>query len=383
MKRFKLKTLPLPNNNKVKNLLKKRVDYLNSGDDTLIKTNSYIEKLKNKLYKDEIIVEIKKIEDKTKYKIITIGSINEEELPIFKAGNKIALTIGIDNKYYCKSYTIINSSNRCYYGEYKIIVKDLDNKVDKYLFNDSSIGDRIVISSPFGEFYYNKLRDKKDIIAIICGDGIYPIYAMIQSLIDNVDDFNLKVFYTEKYFEDIMFYDELCKIRDRFNNIDIEFVLSKEDRVGCRKGYVTKDMISDLTKDKNYSLFLSGTEGMLKYLNKELESLKLPKKLIRYEEFLPVCNIKKIQEYKLILFINNEKYELSCYNNKTIMQAIYDSGIYIPSKCNVGSCGFCKSELLSGEVKIVNDKRTGVDVKYNYIHPCCTYPLSDIKIIVK
>ena len=49
----------------------------------------------------------------------------------------------------------------------------------------------------------------------------------------------------------------------------------------------------------------------------------------------------------------------------------------------MGSCGFCKSELLSGEVKIVNDKRDSIDKKYNYIHPCCTYPLSDIKIIVR
>ena len=63
----------------------------------------------------------------------------------------------------------------------------------------------------------------------------------------------------------------------------------------------------------------------------------------------------------------NEKYELPCYNNKTIIDSIYESGIYIPSKCSVGSCGFCKSELLSGEVKIVNDKRTIMDIKYNYI----------------
>ena len=122
---------------------------------------------------------------------------------------------------------------------------------------------------------------------------------------------------------------------------------------------------------------------MLKYLNKELESLKLPKKLIRYEDYLPVCNIKKVNTYKLTLLINNEKYEVPCYNNKTIIQSIYESGIYIPSKCNVGSCGFCKSELLSGEVKIVNDKRDILDIKYNYIHPCSTYPLSDIKIIVR
>ena len=83
------------------------------------------------------------------------------------------------------------------------------------------------------------------------------------------------------------------------------------------------------------------------------------------------------------MYINDEKYEIPCYNNKTIMQAIEESGIYIPSKCRVGSCGFCRSELVVGEVRVVNDKRNGVDKKYNYIHPCSTYPLSDIEIVVR
>ena len=381
MIKFKLNTLL--NDNTIKGISKKREEYLNSGEDTLINTNSYVERLRDKLYKEEIIVEIKSIEDYKTYKVITLSSLNEEELPIFKAGNKISLTIEVDNKYYSKAYTIVSSPNRCFNGIYKIVVRNSEDVIDKYLYSSVSIGERIIISSPFGEFYYNKLRDKNNVIAIVSGNGILPIMSMIYSLIDNIDDYKLTVFYTEKYFEDILFYEELIKINKMFKNININIVLSSEDKDGCIKGFVTKKMIKEIIKNNNYSFFLSGTEGMLKYLNKELESLKLPKKLIRYEDYLPVCNIKKVNAYKLTLLINNEKYEVPCYNNKTIIQSIYESGIYIPSKCNVGSCGFCKSELLSGEVKIVNDKRDILDIKYNYIHPCSTYPLSDIKIIVR
>ncbi len=381
MIKFNLNTLL--NDNSLKSISKKREDYLNSGEDTLIVTNKYVDKLKEKLYKDEIVVEIKKIEDYSKYKVITLCSLNEEELPIFKAGNKISITIEIDNKYYSNAYTIVSSPNRCFNGEYKIVILDKDTIIDRYLFSRVEVGERVVISNPFGEFYYNKLRDKDKVIAIVSSEGILTIMAMIYSLIDNVDDYKLTVFYTEKCFENILFYEELVRINKMFSNIDIKFLLSNEDRDGFIKGYVTKKMIKDLIKNNNYSFFLSGTEGMLKYLNKELESLKLPKKLIRYEDYLPVCNIKKVNTYKLTILINNEKYEVPCYNNKTIIQSIYESGIYIPSKCNVGSCGFCKSELLSGEVKVVNDKRNILDKKYNYIHPCSTYPLSDIKIIVR
>ena len=381
MKKFKLNTSFM--DNKLKSIYKNRLEYLNSGEDTLVSTNSYLERIKNKLYKDEIIVEIKQIDDYSKYKVITLCSVNSEELPVFKAGNKVSLTIEVDNKYYSKSYTIISSPSRCFNGEIKITILDSDNVVDKYLFNNIKIGERLIISSPFGDFYYNKFRDMNNVIAIVSGRGILPIMSMIESILDKTEEFNLIVFYTEKNYEDIMFYDELIKVNKRCTNIDIKFLLSNEDKDGFIKGYVTKNMIEEIIKDKNYSFFLSGTEGMLKYLNKELESLKLPKKLIRYEEYLPVCNIKKVIQYKLTLFINNQEYEIPCYNNKTIIDSIYESGIYIPSKCNVGSCGFCKSELLAGEVKIVNDKRDVLDIKYNYIHPCSTYPLSDIKIIVR
>ena len=115
----------------------------------------------------------------------------------------------------------------------------------------------------------------------------------------------------------------------------------------------------------------------------ELESLKLPKKYVVYDDFFPVCNIKRVVKYKLSIYVNNEKYEVPCYNNKTIMQALMDGGVYIPSNCHNGSCGYCRSELVLGEVKIINDKRSSTDKKYNYIHPCSTYPLSDIEIIVR
>lgn len=371
------------NNIKINSVVNKRNKWLSSGEDTLINTSNYIDKVNNKVNKDNIVVRVSSIIDYDKYKVITLKGLYDEELPLFKAGNKVSLTICIDNKYYSKAYTIISSPSRSYNSEYKIVVKNNDEIIDKYLFNDLSINESLILSKPFGEFYYDVFRDQKDVIAIISNEGIYPIMSMIQAILDKTEDFNLTVLYTEKKFEDILFYKELIDINNRVDNIKIEFFLSQEIRKGFINGFVTKDKIKEKMKDKNVSFFLSGSEGMLKYLNKELENLKLPKKIIRYEEYLPGCNIKKIQQYKMTIFINNEKHEIPCYNNKTIIQSIYESGIYIPSKCNVGSCGFCKSELLSGEVKIVNDKRDSIDKKYNYIHPCCTYPLSDIKIIVR
>ena len=63
---------------------------------------------------------------------------------------------------------------------------------------------------------------------------------------------------------------------------------------------------------------------------------------------------------------------------------IEKSGIYPPSSCRSGECGFCRSRLISGEVHIPEDmdKRRKADLKYGYIHPCCTFPLTDIEMEV-
>lgn len=49
-----------------------------------------------------------------------------------------------------------------------------------------------------------------------------------------------------------------------------------------------------------------------------------------------------------------------------------------------GECGWCRSRLLSGKVFIPqeNELRRWAAVEYGYIHPCCSFPVSDFTIEV-
>jgi len=50
----------------------------------------------------------------------------------------------------------------------------------------------------------------------------------------------------------------------------------------------------------------------------------------------------------------------------------------------MGHCGMCHSRLISGEYYMPEtmDGRREADRKFGWIHPCCTYPLSDMEIEV-
>lgn len=49
-----------------------------------------------------------------------------------------------------------------------------------------------------------------------------------------------------------------------------------------------------------------------------------------------------------------------------------------------GECGWCHSRLISGDVYIPEgtEYHRAADKKFGYIHPCCSFPISDLEIEV-
>ncbi len=371
------------NDEKFKNIVKNRNDWIKNGNENYLSSDNNVNDLANNSFNSRIVLKIRAIEYSSN-NIKTLSLVPDEDgaLPMFKAGQKIALTLRVDNKFITRPYHLVSTPTMATEGEYRVIISNDGDPLNNYLFNYANVNDIIVSSEPFGNFYYDSIRDNKNIIAIVDNTGIAPLFSMGESIVSGDIDINLTIFYSAKRFDDFIYYNELFDLDKRTSRVKVIYVLSEELKDDCLTGFVSLDKIKPYYNDE-CSIFISGNEGLLKYLDKELDELQLPKKSIRYEAFMPRCNVKKTQEYNLSIYIDDVKYETKCYNNKTIMSAIEDSGMYIPSKCHNGSCGFCKSELVKGKVKVINDKRDIALKQYNYIHPCVTYPMSDIEIIVR
>lgn len=367
-----------------KKIVSERENWIDNGNDMLITSNLGLYKIIKGLHMNRIVTIIKEkqfINDEC----VTIVLTNKmaKKLAIFKPGQYIIVSTIIDGKFITRPYTISSTLKEVKNGEYKITVKKVENGImSGYLVDKAKVGDELVISGPFGDFYYNSIRDQKNIIALASGRGIIPFYAMAQAVVNGELDIKLNILYSCKYEKEFLFVEELQKMALDNSNVRIRFILSDEKKSGYETGFASIDKIMEWMEEDN-SFFICGSEGFLKYLNKELEVLKLPRKFIRYEDYLPLCNVKKVKEFKLTVNINGESKNCRCYNNKTLMEAIEQAGLYIPSKCHTGKCGWCNSLLVRGKVKVVNDKRREAVKKYNYIHPCSTYPLSDIELTVR
>ncbi len=115
------------------------------------------------------------------------------------------------------------------------------------------------------------------------------------------------------------------------------------------------------------------------------------KKLIRGELFGEIKRVEKAegypegvvaQAYKLRIESSLIDTTIEARSDESVLVAIERAGIFAPSKCRSGECGYCRSRLISGDVFVPSesDGRRAADKKFGYIHPCASYPLSDLHI---
>jgi ferredoxin len=126
----------------------------------------------------------------------------------------------------------------------------------------------------------------------------------------------------------------------------------------------------------------------------QIADLKLENKYIRMGMNGQVDNPSSLpdfpQEAKGLTFtckvIKNGKEvaTIPCSSEESLLVALEREGIAAPSMCRSGECGFCRSKLLTGNVFIPQgtDYRRLVDSSYGIIHPCVSYPMSHLTLVI-
>ena len=88
--------------------------------------------------------------------------------------------------------------------------------------------------------------------------------------------------------------------------------------------------------------------------------------------------------FRLTVRIRDQIHTIDAKENETLLTAMERAGIPAPNKCRAGGCGYCHSKWISGDYQVAEkrDGRREADRKFGFIHPCVTYPMSDMEIDV-
>ncbi len=311
----------------------------------------------------------------------------------FRAGQYISIGIRIGDVKTCRSYSISSAPELAKEGIYKIAVKeDPSGFVSPYIHKEWKVGQELTISSPEGFLYYEPLRDCRKVLALAGGIGITPFMAMAHAVASGREDCDLTVIFGARTADAIPYKNELDELAAACDKVHVVYVLSDEEKEGYEHGFISAELIKKYGGD-DYSVFMCGPQAMYKFLECETAKLGLDQKHVRRELFGTIkapweCpgypTDSRGKTYKCTVKQCGEVYELEASADESLLAAIERAGIAAPSRCRSGECGWCRSKLKSGTVYIpeVTDGRRFSDIQYGYIHPCASFPTSDVVIDV-
>ena len=342
----------------------------------------------------EIIEETKSAKT---FKLIPDPDSNTEKLAYFRAGQFISLRVNVGGVIITRPYSISSSPSDSLRGFYEISIRKEDHGfLTEYIWNNWDIGTKIKSSGPNGYFYYDPIRDSKELVGIAGGSGITPFRSIMREIMEGKLNVNLTLLYGSSEENDILFYEEFKEYEIRHpEKFKLIHVLSCEDvsLEGCEQGFITADIIEKYCDFNNSSVFICGPQVMYDFIDKELSKFNLPKNRIRKEVYGEVKDVLLLPNYpknmaeksfKIKIKMGNCTKEIPAIANETVLVAMERAKLAPPSICRSGQCGFCRSKLISGEifVNLKNDGRRAADKLLNYFHPCSSYPLSNLEIEV-
>jgi ferredoxin-NADP reductase len=343
-----------------------------------------------------IIDEIKEETKSTKtFKLVPDPNSVTKELAYFRPGQYVSLKVDLKGVRITRPISVASSPKDALKGFYELTIRKEENGfLTHFIWNNWKVGTKIESSGPEGFFYFERLRDLTQIVGVAGGSGITPFRSMAKAIIDGTIGAKLTLLYGSSEEDDIIFYNEFKEMeKNNPTKIKIVHVLSCDviTLEGCEKGLITKEIIEKYCDVNSSTFFICGPQLMYNFVEEELKKFNLPVKQIRREAFGEVKDIlshpdfpKEVAEkiFKVKVHIGDLTKEIPAIATESVLVALERANLNPPSKCRSGECGFCRSLLIDGKVYInpVSDWRKGADKKFNYFHPCASYPITDLEI---
>jgi ferredoxin-NADP reductase len=345
-----------------------------------------------------VVTEIREETGTTKtFKLAPAPDSETTALPHFRAGQYLSLKGTVDGARITRPYSI--SSAPCEAsgrdGFYEITIR----QVEGGFFSDHVLGSwrvdtPVQSSSPVGLFYHEPLRDSRKIVGLAGGSGVTPFRSMAREIIFGDLDAELLLLYGSSDEQDIVFYREFKELEGKSSGrVRVVHVLSCEQvsLEGCERGLITAELIERHADAENSSFFVCGPEMMYRFLEAELAKLGLPRRRVRREVWGELTEVASQpgfpseavgRTFRMKVKMDGVSSEIPAQATETLLVAMERAELAPPSLCRSGECAFCRSLLLGGDVFIApeSDDRRAADRKLGYIHPCASYPISDLEL---
>ena len=254
-----------------------------------------------------------------------------QPLPAFTPGSHISVRTpaGLINK-----YSLSNSALET--DRYVIAVKkdEQGRGGSVSMADDLAQGAQIDVSLPENAFELTNKRT--DYIFIAGGIGITPIYSMIQYLLGTgVDTF--KLYYLTRNAQSTAYRDEL-----NTSTLQGRTVIHHDDG-NLDNGY---DLWPVLENPRNSQIYCCGPRFLMECV-KDMTG-HWPAGSVTFESFGTEAKQAK-NNIPFAVTLQSSGKTIQVDEKTTILEALAKNGVIVPSSCESGTCGTCKTGLIAGD----------------------------------
>ena len=200
------------------------------------------------------------------------------------------------------------------------------------MHDDAQEGTELQVEVPENTF---ELTDAKNYLLIAGGIGVTPIYAMSQQLLREFKPF--EVIYCTRGEADTAFLEEMkSTLGDRLtlhhDGGDPEAVF---------------DFWDHFEEPKDMKVYCCGPQPLID----EIEAISghWPEGRVIFEDFKPV-EVVRADDKPFEVKLEKSGITIEVPADRSILEALRESGVPTVSSCESGTCGTCKTRLVSGKV---------------------------------
>lgn len=315
-------------------------------------------------------------------------------LAVFAAGQHLPVRIALtpDSTPVIRTYTLSAAPSD---GLYRISVKK-DGAFSRYLHEQIRIGDVIEARAPQGEFTV-VADERRPLVMLAGGIGITPLLAMLRHIVYE----GLRIrrvrktyfFYAARHLADRAFNDELLSLIQQANGAieAVRVISAPEPDATLEVDYEVQGRI-DITLLKaalpfdDYDFYVCGPGSFTQSLYDGLREMQIPDKRIHAEQFGP-STLKRTLDVTTqpstpqpaaadkptpVLFANSAKEARWQPDGGTLLDLAESRGLTPELSCRGGSCGTCKTRIVSGQVH--HTVTPGIRLAPDEALICCAVP---------
>ncbi|WGT52627.1 PDR/VanB family oxidoreductase [Thioclava nitratireducens] len=259
----------------------------------------------------------------------TLAPVDDVDLPSFDAGAHITVETPSGAM---RRYSLVNDGSDP--DTYVIAVKrEPESRGGSVsMHEEATEGYELTIEAPENDF---PLTDVSKYLLIAGGIGITPIYAMARQLASKGKE--LRIIYCSRSAEESAYLEELNEAFDGR-------IIVHHDDGNPENSY---DFWDDFLTPRATHVFCCGPKPFMEEI--KAVSGHWPEGRIHFEDFKPVDVVREDDEPFEIELKKSGK-TLTVPDDRSILETLRDAGFETVSSCESGTCGTCKTRLVSGDV---------------------------------